>query len=96
MCIPWIYNAFSSPSAYFPIGYIVMEYIDAPDCTIKDFKLVAQAVQTLISIRGPSSAPGPVSGGCVVHTFFINDRISPIMYGTVEELQQHVNVVSEQ
>src|SRR6266540_3641330 len=89
--VPRVYNAFSSPGAYFPIGYIVMEYIDAPDCTMKDFKLVAQAVQTLISIRGPSSAPGPVGGGRVVHTFFVDDRISPITYETVEELQQHVN-----
>jgi hypothetical protein len=41
------------------LGYIVVKYIDAPDCTM------AQAVQTLISVKGPSSAPGPVGGGFV-------------------------------
>ncbi|OJA16052.1 hypothetical protein AZE42_05495 [Rhizopogon vesiculosus] len=68
-----------------------MEYIDAPDCTEKSVKRVAQAVQTLISVRGPNSAPGHVGGGPVIHTFFIDDWTSPFRYETVDELEQHIN-----
>jgi len=59
-------------------GYIVMQYINAPDCGEGDHQLVARAVQTLISVKGLSSAPGPVSRGCVIH----NDWTSPITYKT--------------
>lgn len=71
-----------------------MEYVDAPDCTDEDVGFVAHAVQTLISIRGPSSAPGPVGGGVIVHNFFVNDETSIFIYKSVEELQSHVNGVS--
>lgn len=73
-----VHAFFSTTSIEWTIGYIVMEYIEAPDCTEEDedVKLVAQAVQTLISIRGPSSAPGPVGGGVIVHNFFVNDGTS--------------------
>ena len=93
--VPRVYDAFSSTHTAFPIGYIVMEYIDAPDCTKRDVKLVAQAVQTLISIRGPNSEPGPVGGGPIVHSFFVDEGTSPLTYETVEELQQHMNGVSK-
>lgn len=75
-------------------GYIVMEYIDAPNCIFEDYEMVAQAVQTLISVRGPSSAPGHVGGGRVAHGFFV-DGVSPIRYKTTEDLQSHVNGVSD-
>ncbi|OAX41408.1 hypothetical protein K503DRAFT_502549 [Rhizopogon vinicolor AM-OR11-026] len=68
-----------------------MEYIDAPDCTKKNAKRVAQAVQTLISVRGPSSAPGHVGGGPVVHSFFTDEQTSPFRYETIDELEQHIN-----
>ncbi|KAG8737688.1 hypothetical protein FRC10_007942 [Ceratobasidium sp. 414] len=89
--VPLVYNAFSISTTEWPIGFIVMEYIDAPDCTKEDVKLVAQAVQMLISIRGPTSAPGHVDGGPVVHTFFVDDWTSPFIYKTVDELGRHVN-----
>ncbi|KAE9385291.1 hypothetical protein BT96DRAFT_601418 [Gymnopus androsaceus JB14] len=92
--VPRVYDAFSVPSSItlsWPMGIIVMEYIDAPDCTEKHVKLVAQAVQTLISIRGPSSAPGHIGEGPVVHTFFNDDQTSPFRYKTVDELEQHIN-----
>ena len=95
MQVPQVYDAFSIITTACPIGFIVMEYIDAPDCTRKDVKLVAHAVQMLISVRGPSSAPGHVGGGPVVHTFFADDRTSPFRYETVDELEQHVNGVSQ-
>jgi hypothetical protein len=71
-----------------------MQYIDAPDCGEGDHQLVAMAVQTLIIVKGPSSAPGPVGGGRVIHNFFM-EWTSPITYETVDELQQHINGVSE-
>ncbi|KAG8737682.1 hypothetical protein FRC10_007936 [Ceratobasidium sp. 414] len=89
--VPLVYNAFSTSTRACPIGFIVMEYIDAPDCTEQDVKLVAQAVQTLISIRGPTSVPGHVDGGPIVHTFFVDDWTSPFIYKTVDELERHVN-----
>jgi hypothetical protein len=92
--VPRVYAFFSTSSVEWTFGYIVMEYIDAPDCTDEDVGLVAQAVQTLISIRGPSSAPGPVGGGVIVHNFFVNDETSTFIYKSVEELQSHVNGVS--
>ena len=75
-------------------SYIVMEYIDAPDCGERDHQLVAGAVQTLIDIKGPSSATGPVSGGPIVHNFFM-EWTSDITYESVGKLQQHINGVSE-
>jgi len=92
--VPRVYDAFSLPTTAWIIRFIVMEYIDAPDCTEKDVKCVAQAVQTLISIRGPSSVPGHIGGGPVVHNFF-DEWQSPFRYRTVGELEQHVNGVSE-
>ncbi|KAN0114171.1 hypothetical protein V8E52_006969 [Russula decolorans] len=56
------------------IGYIVMQYIDAPDCGEGDHQLVATAVPTLIGLKGPSSAPGPVSGGRVIRNFSSTGR----------------------
>ncbi|KAG8960492.1 hypothetical protein FRC00_000216, partial [Tulasnella sp. 408] len=88
--VPRVYQAFLSRILDISIGYIVMEYIDAPDCDARDSKLVAKAVQSLISVAGPSSAPGPVGGGPIEHNFFY-DWTSPITYATVEELEQHVN-----
>jgi hypothetical protein len=92
--VPRVYMAFSSDNPNLPIGYIVMEYIDAPDCDEGDDQLVAKAVQTLISIQGPDSVPGPFGGGRVIHNFFM-DWTSAITYDTVEELQAHMNGVSE-
>ncbi|OJA18084.1 hypothetical protein AZE42_09064 [Rhizopogon vesiculosus] len=89
--VPRVYDAFSVPTTSWTIGFIVMEYIDAPDCTEKNVKRVAQAVQALISVRGPSSAPGHVCGGPVIHSFFIDDWTSPFRYETVDELEQHIN-----
>jgi hypothetical protein len=93
MRVPRVYAAFSRDTSdsgcRWAIGYIVMQYIDAPDCGEGDHQLVARAVQTLISIKGPSSAPGPVGGGPVVHNFFM-EWTSPITYETVDELQQHI------
>jgi hypothetical protein len=90
--VPRVYMAFSDDHPK-PFGYIVMEYIDAPDCDQGDDQLVARAVQALISIPGPNSAPGPIGGGLIFHNFFMEWK-APIIYDTVEELQQHMNGVS--
>ena len=67
--VPRVYVAFSRETSdpNWAIGYIVMQYIDAPDCGEGDHQPVATAVQTLIGIKGPSSAPGPIGGGRASH-----------------------------
>ena len=86
--------AFTNPHPFWPIGYIVMEYIDAPNCRNRDYERVARAVDMLIHIEAPSALPGQVGGGEVVHSFF-PDWASGIKYQTSKELQDHVNGVSE-
>ncbi len=63
-------------------------------CDNSDIALVAAAVQTLIKIPSPSLTPGPVGGGVIEHPFFIDGK-SDIWYNTVEELQGHINGVSD-
>lgn len=36
--VPRVYMAFTSPHPFCPIGYIVMEYIGAPDCRNRDYE----------------------------------------------------------
>ena len=91
---PRVHAFFSTITPNWMMGYIVMEYIDAPDSTFEDVNLVAKAVQTLISIRGPSSVPGHIGGGPVIHNFFVFDQISPLVYQEFNDLQSHVNGVS--
>ncbi|KAK0496103.1 hypothetical protein EDD18DRAFT_1353724 [Armillaria luteobubalina] len=91
--VPRVHMVFSIDNPEYCIGYIVMEYIGAPDCDKSDYQLVSGAVEKLISIPGPTSAPGPVGGGRIIHTFFIDQWTSPITYDTVDDLQEHVNGV---
>ena len=86
---PRVYIAFT----WCGIGFIVMEYIDGQICDDSDIALVAAAVQYLITIPSPTSAPGRVGGGLIEHPFFIN-RTSDIWYESVKELQDHINGVS--
>lgn len=72
--------AVRAPSVYLAFqwlgrGYIVMEFIDAQICDNSDAGLVAAAVESLITIQGPSTEPGPAGGGLIEHCFFI-DRTS--------------------
>jgi hypothetical protein len=87
--VPCVYLAFLSGS----YGYIVMEYIDGSICDDSDVKLVAAAVKSLIAVRGPTTKPGPVGGGPIVHRFFVEWK-SSMTYDSVRELEQHVNGVS--
>ena len=86
---PYVYVAFQSDG----IGYIVMEYIDGSTCDDSDAKLVATAVQSLITVQGPTAEPGPVGGGPIVHRFFI-DWESSVTYNSVEVLEKHINGAS--
>ncbi|KAK0220033.1 hypothetical protein IW262DRAFT_1272842, partial [Armillaria fumosa] len=92
--VPRVYMVFSIDNPECSIRYIVMEYIDTPDCDKSDYQLVSGTVEKLISIPDLTSVPGPISGGHVIHTFFIDQWTSPIMYATVDDLQEHVNGVS--
>lgn len=91
---PNVYMTFMSPNPFFPIQYIIMEYIDASDCGPKDYKLVAQAVNTLIRIKAPSSTPGHIGSGRIVHSLFTYLE-SDVRYMTIKEIQDHFNGVSE-
>ncbi|TFK51371.1 hypothetical protein OE88DRAFT_1659344 [Heliocybe sulcata] len=85
---PRVYLAFTCENNGF--GYIVSEYIDGNICDERDIGSIATAVQSLITIPSPSPKPGPVGGGFIEHPFYI-ERISPICYESVKELQDHVN-----
>jgi hypothetical protein len=87
--VPRIYYAFR----YEGIGYITMQYIDGNDCNQNDLDAIALAVNRLRSIPSPTVSPGPVGGGPVTHRFFAGHR-SSVQYGSVEDLQEHVNKVS--
>ncbi len=92
--VPRVYDAWVIRTRYSTIGHIVMEYIIAPDCEESDVESVAEAVQWLIGVPAPNSVPGPVGGGPAVHPFFY-EWASRIAYHTVDELQAHLNGVSE-
>jgi hypothetical protein len=68
--VPGVYMAFTSPHPACTIGYIIMDYIAAPDCKNSNYERVAQAVDTLIHIEAPSSVPGHFGGGAAVHSLF--------------------------
>ena len=86
---PYVYLAFSCNG----FGYIVMEYIDGSICDDSDARLVADAVESLITIQNPTAEPGPVGGGPIVHRFFMEWQ-SPVTYKSVDLLEKHLNGVS--
>ena len=86
--IPKVYHAFEHGDR----GYIAMEYIDGLECDNSDVLQVAAAVECLIRIKGPTTAPGPIGGGPITHRFF-QEWESPVTYDTVELLEKHVNGV---
>ncbi|KAF6763426.1 hypothetical protein DFP72DRAFT_801144, partial [Ephemerocybe angulata] len=81
--VPLVYLAFEAKG----YGFIVMEYAA---CTSQDAKRVGAAVQYLFGIQGPELRPGPVGGGIIGHRFFV-DCESSVAYGSVQELENHVN-----
>ena len=94
--VPRVHDFFSiETEGWGSVGFIVMEYVDAPDCTSGDVQLVANTVQTLIGIQGPTTIPGHLGGGPVVHSFFLDDGTSPFKYRNVNELESHINRVSD-
>lgn len=87
--VPYVYLSFESHGW----GYIVMEFIDGVICSKADARLVAAAVQFLVTIRGPTSQPDPIGGGPICHDFFI-ERGSSVTYSSVGLLKKHINGVS--
>ena len=61
-------------------------------CDDSDARLVADAVESLITIQGPTAEPGPVGGGPIVHRFFM-DWQSSVTYKSVDLLEKHLNGV---
>ena len=87
--VPCIYLAFQVGFW----GYIVTEHIDGSICDSSDAALITTAVESLITVRGPTAVPGPIGGGLIRHYFF-NEEESPITYDSVQELEDHINGVS--
>lgn len=87
--VPQVYCAFRHDH----IGYLVMQYIDGDDSNQDDLEAIAAAVRRIMLIDSPTTSPGPVGRGPVVHRVFPDDR-SSILYNSVEELQLHMNSVS--
>ncbi|KAF9554062.1 hypothetical protein CPC08DRAFT_713208 [Agrocybe pediades] len=73
--VPSVFRAFTADRRGYPIGYIVMEYIEGTDCNSNDADLVARAVKALMSLKPP---PTETLGrfGCdassIVHSFFLD------------------------
>jgi hypothetical protein len=87
--IPIVYQAFKRGHS----GYIVMEYIDGSLCDDSDVLQVAVAVECLIHVIGPTTAPGPVGGSPIPHRLFV-DGESSVTYDTVQALEKHINGIS--
>ncbi|KAJ3518415.1 hypothetical protein NMY22_g13688 [Coprinellus aureogranulatus] len=90
--VPRVYDSFIWDRKSYPIGFIVMEYVEGADCDLRDVDIVAKAVQQLIAIRGPDNVPGHIGGKVLVHPFFL-DWVSEAIYTSVDELQAHINNV---
>jgi hypothetical protein len=99
-----------APAVYFAFQYesttiIVMEYIEGR--TVEDAwpgaddteraKIVdgvAGALRALIQIPiGASRVPSAIDGGLIRHRMF-SDQLAPRHYENVEQLQEHINLVS--
>ena len=87
--VPRVFFAFRHKG----VGYIVMEYVHGRDCSPDDASEIALAVKRPLFISSPTLSPGPVGGGPVTHRLFADHR-SSIQYGSVIELQEHINNVS--
>lgn len=100
--IPKVYRTLESDDYFF----IVMEYI--PGRTLQQLvdqegwgpqkatltNSIATAMRLLMSIPVPAGQkPGPVGGGHIRHSLF-KDHTSFRDYPSVDELEQHVNIVS--
>ncbi|TFY50812.1 hypothetical protein EVG20_g11316 [Dentipellis fragilis] len=88
--------AFTSPSPFGPIGYIVMEYIAAPEPTAKSAttsRSRAPWIGSYTSRRRAARCPDILAVGrwCILSMFCEWD--SGIKYESGRELQDHVNGV---
>ena len=84
--VPRVFHAFTRNTSAWSIGYIAMQFIDGADCDSDDVEIVAKAVQTLISLRAPSSTLGHIGDNSIVHSFFL-DWIPIADYKSVQDLQ---------
>ncbi|KAF9472750.1 hypothetical protein BDN70DRAFT_925524 [Pholiota conissans] len=62
------------------LGFIVMEHIDGV-CSDPDGALVAAAVEFLITIKNPTTIPGPIGGGLIIHLFFLDWEVAIVYDG---------------
>ncbi|KAF8343681.1 hypothetical protein F5887DRAFT_886426 [Amanita rubescens] len=88
--VPRVFHAFTRETRSCTIGYIAMQFIDAPDCDSGDVGEVAKAVQTLIDLPAPGATLGHIGGESIVHSFF-PDWIPVADYKSVQDLNDHIN-----
>ncbi|KAJ7716386.1 hypothetical protein DFH07DRAFT_354803 [Mycena maculata] len=88
--VPRVFHAFTRENPSCTIGYIAMQFIDAPDCESGDVLQVATAVQTLIDLPAPGATLGHIGGESIVHSFFL-DWIPVADYKSVQDLNDHIN-----
>ncbi|ETW76122.1 hypothetical protein HETIRDRAFT_330290 [Heterobasidion irregulare TC 32-1] len=86
--VPVVYLAFRLNN----VGYIAMQHVGDRDCTRDDFPKIALAVKHLQRIPSPTSAPGPVNGGPIMHCLF-SCSLSSVSYSSVELLEEHINAL---
>ena len=86
--VPQVYRAFRDEER----GYIVMEYIPGHDCTDDDLDAVVEAVRRFRTIESPTTSPGYVGGGPILHQLF-SELHSVVEYPSIADLQHHVNRV---
>ncbi|ETW76087.1 hypothetical protein HETIRDRAFT_422678 [Heterobasidion irregulare TC 32-1] len=84
--VPIVYLAFYHNN----VGYIAMQHVGDRDCTRDDFPKIALAVKHLQQIPSPTSAPGPINGGPIMHRMF-SGCISSVTYSSVDLLEEHIN-----
>lgn len=87
--VPVVYLAFLHNN----VGYIAMQHVGDRDCTRDDFPKIALAVKHLQQIPSPTSAPGPINGGPIMHRMFPSCQ-SSVPYSSVDLLEEHINAVS--
>ena len=69
-----------------------MEYVPGNDCTDDDLDAVVEAVRRLRTIESPTTSPGYVGGGPILHQLFA-ELHSVVEYPSIADLQHHVNRV---
>jgi hypothetical protein len=71
-----------------------LEQAKSPQESESIYRLIALALSELHRIPiAAESRPAAVSGGRILHSFF-DDRLAPLHYLDVQQLEEHINAVN--